>query len=126
MLEKKEDALMRAIFTFTTMKGGVGLIRPIDLLSMIPYNIEFKASDLEPILSVLEMDDYIDTVETDKKGEMFYCITLHKKGQAYKRSLELEKRNKRSKIIFKIAMTLLGIAITTIITKFILPLIFNN
>ena len=126
MLEKKEDALMSAIFTFTTQKGGVGLIRPIELLAMIPYNIEFKADDLEPIISVLEMDEYIEAVLTDKKGETFYCITLKKRGQAYKRALELEKRNKRARIMFKVG---LGIATTIaffLIKTYILPLIFRK
>jgi len=124
ILEKKEDALMRAIFTFATMKGGVGIIRPIDLLAMIPYNIEFKASDLEPVLSVLEMDEYIESVLTDKKGETFYCITLKKKGQAYKRAIELDKRNKRAKILFKVGLGIVTTIAFFLLKTYVLPLIF--
>lgn len=125
MLEKKEDALMKAIFTFTTQKGGVGIIKPIDLLAMIPYNIEFRASDLESVLSVLEMDDYIESVITDKRGETFYCITLKKKGQAYKRSVELERRSKKGKILFKVGLGVAMAVATYLLKTFVFPLLFN-
>ncbi len=125
MLERKEDALMRAIFTFATLKGGVGLIRPIDLLAMIPYNIEFKATDLEPVLGVLEMDDYIENVVTDKKGETFFCITLKKRGQAYKRTIELEKRNKRAKILFKVGLGIFTTIAFFLLKTYLLPVIFK-
>lgn len=126
MLEKKEDALMRAIFSFATVKGGCCIIRPVDLLALIPYNVEFRADDLEPVMSVLEMDDYIESVKTDKKGEMYFCIELKKKGLAYQRALELEKKNKKSKIVFKIILTIIGVALSTVLSRFIIPLIFNK
>lgn len=125
MLEKKEDALMRAIFTFASKKGGAGLIKPLDLLAMIPYNLEFREQDLEPVLSVLELDDYVEVVRTDKKGEIYYLITLQKRGQAYKRTIEVEKRNKRSKIIFKVALGVSVAAATFLLRTYIFPVIFG-
>ena len=125
MLDKKEDALMRAIFSFATSKGGCCIIRPIDILTLIPYNIEFKASELHSILSVLEMDDYIENVVTDKKGESYYCITLKKKGHAFKRSIDVERRQKRDKILFKVAMIVGGGIAAYLFRTYIIPLIFN-
>lgn len=112
ILAKKEHALMQAIYDFANEKGGVGLIRPVELLERIPYNVEFRKSDLEPVLSVLELDEYIECVSTDKKGEKFYCITLKKKGKAYKRKIEIEKRKKKNALMWKIFFVIFGIILS--------------
>ena len=125
MLNKKESALMRVIYKKTTKNKGMCLIRPVELMVGIPYDIEFRAEDLEPTIKALEYDEYIDIVESDKKGEFYYCITLSKKGFAFQRSEEQRIRNRRSSIIFKIMLALIGSAVTIILTKVLAPLIFK-
>ena len=101
-LNKKEKALMRAIYLEAEKRDGLCLMTPIDILSQIPYDIDFKEAELESTLKILEMDDYLDKVNSDKKGSLVYCITLHKKGLAFKRREDLFRRN----IYFKIGITI--------------------
>ena len=124
MLNKKESALMRVIYKKTTKNKGMCLIRPVDLMTGISYGIDFKAEDLEPTIKALVYDEYIDFVESDKKGD-FYCITLLKKGFAFQRSEEQRIRARRSSIITKILLALLGAAVTIVLTRVIAPLIFK-
>ena len=91
----------------------------------IPYSLEFKMEDLEPTMRALEYDEYIDLVESEKKGDFYYCITLLKKGFAFQRSEEQRLRARRSSIISKILLALLGGAITVILTRVLGPLIFK-
>ena len=125
MLNKKESALMRVIYKKTTKNKGMCLIRPVDLMVGISYGIDFKAEDLEPTMKALVYDEYIDLVESDKKGDFYYCITLLKKGFAFQRSEEQRLRARRSSIISKILLALLGGAVTIILTRVLAPLIFK-
>ena len=125
MLNKKESALMRVIYKKTTKNKGMCLIRPVDLMVGISYGIDFKAEDLEPTMKALVYDEYIDIVESDKKGDFYYCVTLLKKGFAFQRSEEQRIRARRSSIITKVLLALLGAAVTIVLTRVIAPLIFH-
>ena len=125
MLNKKETALMRVIYKKTTKNKGMCLIRPVELMTGIPYEIDFRAEDLEPTMKALVYDEYIEIVESDKKGDFYYCVTLLKKGFAFRRSEEQRLRTRRSSIIFKILLALIGSAVTIVLTKVLAPLIFK-
>ena len=125
MLNKKESALMRVIYKKTTKNKGMCLIRPVDLMMGISYGMDFKAEDLEPTIKALVYDEYIDYVESDKKGDFYYCITLLKKGFAFQRSEEQRLRATRSSIISKVLLALLGGAVTIVLTRVLAPLIFK-
>ena len=125
MLNQKESALMRVIYKKTTKNKGMCLIRPVELMMGISYGIDFKAEDLEPTIKALVYDEYIDYVESDKKGDFYYCITLLKKGFAFQRSEEQRLRARRSSIISKVLLALLGGAVTIILTRVLAPLIFK-
>ena len=122
MLNRKESALMRVIYKKTTKNKGMCLIRPVDLMVGISYGLEFNAEDLEPTMKALVYDEYIDLVESDKRGDFYYCITLLKKGFAFQRSEEQRLRARRSKIISKVLLALLGGAVTILLTRVIVPL----
>ncbi|NLZ25525.1 MAG: hypothetical protein GX891_03595 [Clostridiales bacterium] len=98
VLSKKEKAVMRYIFTEATKSKGVCLLRPIDIMQNLPYELDYEENEVESILKALELDDYFDITETDKKGEFFYCITLQKRGLAFARDEATFKRKLRSKI----------------------------
>ncbi|MBO7390497.1 MAG: hypothetical protein J6U39_03530 [Clostridia bacterium] len=123
MLNKKESALMRVIYKKTTKNKGMCLIRPVDLMVGISYGVDFKAEDLEPTIKALVYDEYIEYVESDKKGDFYYCITLLKKGFAFQRSEEQRIRTRRSSIITKILLALLGAGVGTMASFIIKSLI---
>ena len=124
MLNKKETALMRVIYKKTTKNKGMCLIRPVELMTGISYGMDFKAEDLEPTIKALVYDEYIEYVESDKKGDFYYCITLLKKGFAFQRSEEQRLRARRSSIIFKVILALIGSAVTIVLTR-VLPRLFS-
>jgi len=115
---------MRVIYKQTTKNKGMCLIRPVELMVGIPYALEFKAEDLEPTMRALVYDEYIDLVESDKKGDFYYCITLLKKGFAFQRSEEQRLRARRSSIVSKVLLTLLGVVLAAA-AKPIITLIVN-
>jgi hypothetical protein len=123
MLNKKETALMREIYRKTTNNNGMCLVRPVELMKGIPYNVEFDKCDLVPTLQGLVYDEYFELVETDKKGEYYFCITLLKKGFAFLRNEELRLRTRRAKIIGsviqKIILTLIGVGLGFLLKQLI-------
>ena len=124
-LSKKEKAVMRALFNEAKLRNGVCLATPIDILSEIPYSLDFKEEELAPILKVLEIDDYFDFVEVDKKGELVYCITLHKKRLNFQRWQELFRKS----VYFKIGITIVFACFSTLIgtlIKLIISAISNG
>lgn len=108
MLNKKEKAVMKAIYYKSAQKDGVCLLRPIDILNDISPKIELKDSDLPGIIKDLELDDYYECVQSKKKGETVWCFTLHQKGIAFYREILNEKRWVYFKISFSIALIFAG------------------
>ena len=108
MLNKKESLLMSEIYNDAVKKNGVCVIKPIDLLTRIPYDMDFSYDELETTLEALVDDDYIEVVETEKKGEPFICITLLKRGQAFKREMVNKKRQIKQSITLKVFLSVLA------------------
>lgn len=119
MLNKKTKALMKVIYAKAIEKDGVCLVSQIDLLSGIPYRIEFKKEDLDPSIKSLSNEGYFEMIETQKRGEKYYCITLKQAGYDFSRQIAAEKRA----INLKIILTVSGV-IAAFILKKILEAIF--
>ena len=104
MINRVQKAVMTAVYNQAADKNGTCLIRPIDLLKSIPYGVKFDRDELPAYLRSLEIDDYFEVIETDKKGDKYYCFTLHQNGYAFIRQVKSEKRA----VVFKIALTVAG------------------
>ena len=124
MLNKKETVIMREIYKRTTNNNGKCLVRPVDLMASIPYNVELTLDELPPILQNLAYDEYFELVETEKKGEYYFCITLLHKGFAFQRAEEQRIRNRKNSIITKVSLTLLGVVLAFVF-RWIIKLIFK-
>lgn len=121
MLNRKTKALMLAVYNRAVVKDGVCIVRPIDLLQDIPYAKEFERDELEPAMRALESEGYFEMVETEKKGERYYCITLQQASVDFARQIASEKRA----IKFKIILSIAGVIGTFILTR-IVAAIFGN
>lgn len=106
---------MKVIFDKAMAKEGVCLVNQIDLLQNIPYTLDFKREDLEPSLKALMLEGYFEVLDTEKKGEKYYCITLMPTGLEMARRLISEKRAIKFKIILVISGCLLSYIISQII-----------
>lgn len=118
MLNKKTKALMKVILDKAMPKDGVCLVNQIDLLKDIPYTIDFKRNDLEPSLKALMLEGYFEILDTDKKGEKYYCITMMPTGIELARRIANEKRA----IKFKLVLTISGCLLSYILSQIILAI----
>lgn len=123
VLGKKEKVLMDIIYKQASRSNnGQCLLAPIDLLSKIPYRVDFKESDLDETLNQLVLDSYFDCERArTPSGDMMYCLTLKDNGISYLR----DKKVRRRKMIIRIISTIL-IAALSFSIKFILDAIVKN
>lgn len=119
VLNKKEKVLMDVIYNAASTKTGQCLITPFEVLSRIPYRVNFREDELEKVMEGLSIDGYFEYEAASKKGETVYLISLKEKGLAYER----EKKAARKKIYIRIGTTiafaLLGYLIKVIISAII-------
>jgi glucan biosynthesis protein len=124
MLSKKETVIMREIYKRTTNNNGKCLVRPVDLMAAIPYSVELTADELPSILQNLAYDEYFELVETEKKDEYYFCITLLHKGFAFQRAEEQRIRNRKNSILAKVGLTLLGVLLAWLL-RLVIGLFFK-
>lgn len=123
VLGKKEKVLMNIIYRQASRShNGQCLISPLDLLSKIPYRVDFKETDLEETLNQLVLDNYFecDRAKTPS-GDVMYCITLKENGISFLR----DKRVSQRKLAFRI-ITAIAIAVLSFSLKAILDAIFGK
>ena len=97
MLTKNEDKIMFAVYSACKEKS-CALLSPDDILTMAGVRGVVSYDALDKILEALEYDDYFDLILSDRRGEKVYCITLHEKGQGYKRQKTIvQTRHRRGR-----------------------------
>lgn len=119
VLGRKEKALMNVIYKKASRsQSGQCLVTPLELLSKIPYAVDFKESDLEETLNQLTLDNYfeLDRAHTSG-GERMYCITLKENGISYLRDRRVSRRKLLIRIVTAILIAILGFIIKLILDK---------
>ena len=94
---------MRAVYTAADKKSGVCLLSPIDLFDRISLDLDLDEEELDATLDALELDDYFDVTRSDRKGELVYCINMHRKGLAFARVERAFRSNLKFKILLAVA-----------------------
>lgn len=121
VLTKKEKAVMRVIYKEADKQSGACLLTPIDIFTQLSLDLDFEEHELDVALRNLEIDDYFDVTQSDKKGELVYCINMHKKGLQFARVERAFKSNLR----FKILLTI-GTAIMSALIGFGIKFLLNH
>lgn len=111
VLTKKEKAVMRVIYKEADLAGGSCLITPIAIFEQIPLDLDIAEDELDVALKNLEIDDYFDLTRSDKKGELVYCINMHKKGLQFARVERAFKSNVTFRILLAVATGLTSAAV---------------
>ena len=117
----KEKVLMNIIYAEASSSvSGQCLISPVDIMTKIPYKVDFRENDLEETMNQLMLDNYF-VYEKAKKtnGDLMYVITLKDNGLSYQR----DKTVARRKLIVRILLTI-AIAALSFSIKYILEAIF--
>jgi len=113
MLNRIEAKIMDYLFSKVQGKKTV-LITPKEVLHWLMPKHELTAKQLDGHMRNLALDGYIDIFNSDNKGQLVYVVSLKLRGEAWQRERR-EIRNKRIRSVgWKVALTFLGIAITTI------------
>ena len=111
VLTKKEKAVMRVIYKEADKQNGSCLLTPIAIFEQIPLDLDFEESELDVALKNLEIDDYFDLTRSDRKGELVYCINMHKKGLQFARVERAFKSNVAFRILLAVATGLTSAAV---------------
>ena len=119
MLNRQENEVMKAVYSMCDGKGSC-LVSPMEIMSILPEKKKYTPDKVESILRSLELDDYFDLIESDRKGEKMYVITLHPNGEGYAR----ERQQMRRSVAFKIGLSVAG-AVVTFVVGLILRSIFS-
>ena len=119
MLNKQENEVMKAVYDMCDGKGSC-LVSPLEIMSILPEKKGYAPEKIDAILRTLELDDYFDLIESERKGEKMYVITLHANGEAYDRTRLQVRRG----IAFKIGLSVAG-AVVTFVVGLILKSIFS-
>ena len=102
---------MRVIYKEADLAGGSCLITPIAIFEQIPLDLDIEEAELDVALKNLEIDDYFDLTRSDRKGELVYCINMHKKGLQLARVERAFKSNVTFRILLAVATGLTSAAV---------------
>lgn len=120
MLNRCENDVMSAVYCLCDGTDGC-LISPLDIMSILPAGRKYSVQRLDDALNSLQMDGYLDVIQSERKGEKMYVIALKESGLAYKRA----KRQKRMEVLNKLMLALVG-AVATFVFGLILKAIFKS
>jgi hypothetical protein len=120
VLSKKEKVLMDVVYKQASHSvNGQCLLGSFDMLSKIPYQVDFRENDLEETLNQLVLDNYFEYEKAKKSsGDIMYVITLKGNGISYLRDKAISRR----KLVFKIITTII-FAIFSFSIKYIIAAI---
>lgn len=119
MLSRKEKILMTYILKESSGKSTC-LLSPLDLQHSLEPKYSANNFEIQSLLEGLAQENYITLVNSDKNGELIYCITILDKGKAFNRE---EKNIKKSwsAAIFKTVI----LAILSFVVGLILKALFT-
>ena len=114
MLSKKEHTVMNFIYS-KCQNSETALISPTDIATACLDKFDLTAIEIDQILNGLMLDNYIDVVNSDKKGKLVYCITLKQKGASYKRDLDQKKKSTIMLITRTVSLAILSFTVGVIL-----------
>ena len=100
-------------------KKDTCLLLPIDIEHALEPKYSINQTEVQALLDGLVQENYINLVNSDKNGELIYCISVLPKGKSFHR----EQKNIKKSWINAIIRTIL-LAILSFIVGLILKAIF--
>lgn len=120
MLSKKEKIIMHYILNESGGKSTC-LLTPLDLQHALQPKYSPNNIEIQGVLEGLAQEEYINLVNSDKNGELIYCITILQKGKAFVR----EQKNIKKTWSTAIVRTVL-LAVLSFVVGLILKAIFSK
>ena len=119
MLSRKEKLIMQYILKESGNKDTC-LLLPIDIEHAVAPRYTITQIESQALLDGLVQENYINLVNSDKNGELIYCISILPKGKSFHR----EQHNIKKSWISAVVKTVL-LAILSFIVGVILKAIFS-
>lgn len=110
MLSRKEKALLNFILEVAKDKESC-LLSPDELINGLEPKYTCSQIEIESFLEGLSQENYISVVNSDKKGELIYCITILNKGKSFVREEKNAKKNVANAIIRTVLLAILSFVV---------------
>ena len=117
MLNKKEIAVMRAVYDVCAKNNDSGIISDDFIIQSTPEKYKFDAAKVDAILHQLEYDGYFQCTKSDRNGETVNVITLKSKGKAFKRELLLRRRELINSFFWRIVFAGAGAVVALVVNR---------
>lgn len=119
MLSFKEKRVMEFLYSKCKDKKSC-LISPSEIINAMLPKYDLTEPEISEIIKGLDLDNYIDVINSDNNGKLIYCISLKQKGQAFER----DKKGQKKLWFWWVSRTIL-LAIISFIVGMILKAIFS-
>lgn len=117
MLNKKEVAVMRAIYDSCKTNNFSTIITDERIIALSPEKLKLNNAAVDTILKQLEYDGYFECVKSDRRGTTVNVITLKQKGKAFCRELVQRRRDILSNMFWRIIYAATGAVVALAINK---------
>lgn len=119
MLSRKEKTIMHYILSSSNGKTTC-LLSPIDIQHCLEPKYYVNPIEIQALLDGLSQENYISVVNSDKNGELIYCITILPKGRSFNR----EQKNIKKSWSVAILRTII-LAVISFVVGIILKSLFS-
>ena len=111
---EQEKILMQYILDNCVEKDTC-LLSPIDIIHSFEPKYSIKQIELQSYIDGLVQENYISVVNTDKNGELIYCITILPKGKSFVREQKNIKKNWTASLIKTVILAVVSFVIGIIL-----------
>ena len=112
MLSKKQLQLLKIIASNTECSGSCLLSAPIISQLCLP-SVKISDEEVEKIILSLAVKGYIDVINTFKRQEPFYCISLTSKGKNF----QVEHKEDIKEVRFKLTLAVIGAVLSFLVGR---------
>ena len=114
MLSRKEKIVLKYILKESGNRDTC-LLLPLDFEHALAPKYNFNQIELQGILDGLVQDNYINLVNSDKNGELIYCISILPKGKSFHREQKHVKKTWVGAVIRTILLAILSFVVGLIL-----------
>ena len=117
MLNKKEVAVMRAVYDVCKKKNDSCIMSDEYIIQSTPERYKLNVTQVDVILHQLEYDGYFECTKSDRDGKTVNVITLKQKGKAFEREMVQRRREMINSFIMRIVFAALGAVVALVVNK---------
>ena len=97
------------------------LLSPLDVQHCLEPKYNVNSIEIQVLLDGLSQENYINVVNSDKNGELIYCITILPKGRAFNREEKNIKKTWSMNIIRTLILAIISFIVTLILKAIFTP-----